>query len=88
MLDSGPGFPRPFTTTKWSACLTPGGCNSFAEVTPMDSATTSHLSRLCRKGRRLSSPHLAPCGLAPVPQSLPGQRAAVTGQDKPLPLVF
>ena len=54
-------------------------------MTPTDLATTSHPSRLCRKGRHLFGSHLAPCGLAPAPQSLAGQRVAVTCQDKPLP---
>ncbi|KAJ8783440.1 hypothetical protein J1605_009145 [Eschrichtius robustus] len=80
---------------KWPVGLTPGGCNSFAEVTPVDLATKCRLAAPSSSGGRAGSCLVPtwPCvaalaGLALAPLSLAGRRAAVIHQDKPLPLAF
>lgn len=95
-LSEGPGSLRPpSTTTRWPMGLTPGGCNSFAEVTLVDLATKCWLAAPRSSGGRAGSCLVPtwPCvaalaGLALAPLSLAGRRAAIVRQDKPLPLAF
>nr|XP_033712490.1 uncharacterized protein LOC117312362 [Tursiops truncatus]XP_033712491.1 uncharacterized protein LOC117312362 [Tursiops truncatus]XP_033712492.1 uncharacterized protein LOC117312362 [Tursiops truncatus] len=95
-LSWGPGSLRPPpTTTQWPVGLSPGGCDSFAEVTLLDLATKCWLAAPRSSGGRAGSCLVPtwPCvaalaGLALAPLSLAGRRAAIVRQDKPLPLAF
>nr|XP_030732658.1 uncharacterized protein LOC115863700 [Globicephala melas]XP_030732659.1 uncharacterized protein LOC115863700 [Globicephala melas]XP_030732660.1 uncharacterized protein LOC115863700 [Globicephala melas] len=95
-LSWGPGSLRPPpTTTQWPVGLSPGGCDSFAEVTLLDLATKCWLAAPRSPGGRAGSclvptwPRVAAlAGLALAPLSLAGRRAAIVRQDKPLPLAF